>query len=928
MFKNQRKVLAFVLVLFTVFTNSYAETEAPKVDVSAWLERAKQNIHKEVLDNGLTILFYKKEYTPEVMIQVVCDVGSKDEKSDEYGYAHLVEHMIFKGTEKLSERDIDEITQRFGATNNAFTSKDMTCYYFRTDNKNWRVFTTVLSDCMQHAKFSEEHLASEMNAVYQEIKMRDDDGVGSAFEALFPVNHPYHHTITGYKENILTADAKDVKAFYKKHYIPSNTTVFVVGELEKEDVIVEIKEKFGNIPSKEPEKTHCKKDFEFVNKEFFEKDTVIYKSTPSSSVAHFWQLPKMGDPELEIMITVFRCYLAKRLGERLYKNKKLTSSISTVTELLQLASVFCVAYFPDENGKNGSNLLEKCKSIVLEEIAAIQRDGIPEKFLKSQKRLEEVYGVAAFNDVLSISNVLREAYMNYHNEYMLFDLLHVQQGVTSEKIKQFVRTYFRENAMCTITYKPLLEKEKDEWVELQKRVDAYDASLLNIKKREKVTTGVSFMDELPAPELLDVVFETPEFVFELSNGLRVVACRKHDTPFVFARCIFKNEEHFKRHILEQQQSQISAYAMVGLTQGSSSYSEQELNEFFTALGADFYRAPAGISFSCLSSDFVSVAQRSFNVLTKPTYPKDLFKKAKQDIKKSIQEQATDLSDVFWEELFLHLFRDDFAIKERSIPNRLQKVSKIKRSDLFSFHKKYVTPENMVLVVVGDFESKEALQYDLEAIMAQTPWNLQGVSVMDVQANFSEIENPEPKTIQKFLPEERTLFGGGRLTVSLDQEDWFTLQFLERYLKKKIYEIRELTGLFYSGNGSVSSGARSEEKGYASIIIDVSLDGVSPVSESIKLLLRDIAENGIPENDFYAARHSIISLWAKAEKTNEDIAITFSNIASENKDWYYYVKRFEKLMAVTKKDVDVVAKKYFNPDDWTFVTVGRVDEKVS
>src|SRR3990172_8208409 len=132
-------------------------------------------ITKVVLENGMTVLIFKNSSIPKVLVQIAYDVGSYVESDGERGLAHLIEHMIFKGTTKMSESDIDEISRKYGASYNAFTSMDMTSYYFETNKNNWKPFMSILADCMQNARFDDQHLASELKAVIQELKMYKDD---------------------------------------------------------------------------------------------------------------------------------------------------------------------------------------------------------------------------------------------------------------------------------------------------------------------------------------------------------------------------------------------------------------------------------------------------------------------------------------------------------------------------------------------------------------------------------------------------------------------------------------------------------------------------------------------------------------------------------------------------------------------------------
>ncbi len=281
-----KNIILMFFLLFPVYSitaieqsvgQEKAAASCQHVDVDACIKHIRPNIYKEKLNNGITLLFYHQPHTPEVMLKVMYDVGSKNEESAEYGFAHLVEHMIFKGTQKLSEQDIFEIARKFGAGLNAYTSYDRTVYYFDTDKKNWRVFLNILADCMQNVRIADEHLASELKAIFDELKMSDGDGAGNIFTELFPSNHPYHHPIVGYKENLLHLNPEKVRAFYKKYYRPDRATVMVVGDLEKDDVIREVRASFGSIPCpQEPLILQNHSPSAYINKDFFQKNVVVY----------------------------------------------------------------------------------------------------------------------------------------------------------------------------------------------------------------------------------------------------------------------------------------------------------------------------------------------------------------------------------------------------------------------------------------------------------------------------------------------------------------------------------------------------------------------------------------------------------------------------------------------------------------------------
>ena len=133
------------------------------------------NVIKVSLANGLTVLIHPVHTIPKVAVQLWYGVGSKNEYGGERGLAHLLEHMTFKGTRKLSESDINLIAHRLSGSCNAFTSHDYTCYVYDLPSQYWTVALDLLADCMINCTFKNELLYSEVRAVIQELKMYKDD---------------------------------------------------------------------------------------------------------------------------------------------------------------------------------------------------------------------------------------------------------------------------------------------------------------------------------------------------------------------------------------------------------------------------------------------------------------------------------------------------------------------------------------------------------------------------------------------------------------------------------------------------------------------------------------------------------------------------------------------------------------------------------
>src|SRR3989304_417587 len=207
-------------------------------------------VQKKVLSNGMTVLVRPLHMIPKVSLQLWYNVGSKNEKSGEKGIAHLIEHMIFKGTKRLSESDINLITAKLSGYCNAFTSYDYTGYLFDFPAQYWQESLDIMADCMRNCTFKPDLLTSELKAVIQELKMYKDYYSSSIIEDLVSKifnDHPYHHPIIGYKQDLWHLERDSLVNFYHTHYIPNNATLVIVGDIEASQAFEAAEQYFGHI---------------------------------------------------------------------------------------------------------------------------------------------------------------------------------------------------------------------------------------------------------------------------------------------------------------------------------------------------------------------------------------------------------------------------------------------------------------------------------------------------------------------------------------------------------------------------------------------------------------------------------------------------------------------------------------------------------
>jgi predicted Zn-dependent peptidase len=229
-----------------------------------------------------------------VTVNVLYDVGSKDEDPNKTGFAHLFEHLMFGGTPEIP--DYDSIAQEAGASNNAFTSNDLTNYYITLPSVNIETGLMLEADRMKGLLFSEESLEVQRKVVIEEFKQRYlNKPYGDIWLELSPLaykKHPYSWPTIGKKiAHIEEATIADVKAFFKKHYSPSNAILSIAGNIDLAQCKEMIEKWFGPIPAGNKYERHLEQEPVQTEKRVLTLDRAV----PQSSINKVFHMPRRVD---------------------------------------------------------------------------------------------------------------------------------------------------------------------------------------------------------------------------------------------------------------------------------------------------------------------------------------------------------------------------------------------------------------------------------------------------------------------------------------------------------------------------------------------------------------------------------------------------------------------------------------------------------
>lgn len=869
-------------------------------------------VTKKILDNGMTVLMYKNTSMPKVLVQVAYNIGSYIESAGERGLAHLLEHMIFKGTEKLSERDIDSIGRKYGATFNAFTSHDTTSYFFETDKNNWKPFVGILADCMQNARFDQQHLSSELWAVIQELKMNKDDHwrmmVGKVISSIFPAHHPYHAPIIGYKEDLIDITADKLKIFYDKYYQPSRALLIVAGDIDQVEVLNEVKQQFGSIKNKKVEQNVT---FPQVNQDLMTQETRCYEDVQSAQMILYWRIPGLKDAD-EILSTSASFLLGSGENSPLYKalvdTQQIAASVGAFPIKLREDGVLLIVLEPLE-GK-----AEACKQVVREVLLESIKQGFSDHEFKhminSQKK-------ASFKKLESLQGFAMEWLTSFFatgDEYAVFSKVDQFNAVTSQQVQAFMAQYLDPFMMNVIEVLPMPESKKEYAIQAKAASDAMDQKILTARPRTTPLEPPRYVHTMGDPQPLVFSFPKPQRTFTLSNGLSVILYADRALPIMSLSCRFRNAAYHTKV-----KEKVVLDLMMGmLIEGSKGYSKEDNVSFFDGYGADYSFTDAGAELSLLSDNYAEVVKRFLYTLQNPTFPADALEKTRDIVLDGLKRSKDDQQFIAFRKLANLLYKGhpyDWSIDESIALATEATVDQISAA-----HHTFVNPNNMILSIAGDFDLDD-MEQTLRTIFASWP------SGDIVPAHYTKAAyQPQPAIKVPMLRDQVVVLLAQPSPLDIYHDDIVPVRLLNyiafKSLGSRIFALREQSGLFYTASGSWAEGA-TRDTGFDYLFTILTPDNVDSVDTKFRELVNRLGTDGVTAQELAAAQQMYLKSLLDLITTNRAKSTLFVTLCDLDLPFDRYDTILQRVKAISLDDLNRVAKKYFNADKMTSIYVGRV-----
>jgi zinc protease len=412
-------------------------------------------VESYTLENGLKVILIKDKRSPSVVNSIWYKVGSSDERLGKTGLSHILEHMMFKGTRNLSPGEFSSIVKKMGGTENAFTSKDYTGYFQKIHMSNLEKCIELESDRMQNLKLDDKEIASEIEVVKEERRLRTDDNpVSKTFEKImlnaYGMNY-YGIPIIGTIDDINNTTKEDLQNWYNLYYQPRNAIVIIAGNFNSSQVKKYIKKYYGSIKNKENTNSIIKKN-EFISKKSF----TLYDKVSKPIVFLSFKKPKFNKDKirqlyaLDLFIEVMDGGYSSRLSKKLINEKKVALDIFLSNDTYnQYPNLIIIGGTPRGNVSS-----DTFKSEILNELSQKSIKEITKNELINAKARIQANNVYKFDSVFYQAmqvGMLETKDINWENLDNYSSLIN---SITLDEVKKSGEIYFSNNQLLTTILRP------------------------------------------------------------------------------------------------------------------------------------------------------------------------------------------------------------------------------------------------------------------------------------------------------------------------------------------------------------------------------------------------------------------------------------------------------------------------------------------
>ena len=422
----------------------------------------QSDTHEFQLSNGLKLIIREDHRSPTVAHMVWYRAGSMDEVNGKTGVAHVLEHMMFKGTDKVKAGEFSRLVAAVGGRENAFTSRDYTAYFQQVEKSKLDEVIKLEADRMSNLNFDDAEFLKEIQVVMEERRLRTEDNPSSLLnESLMAtayMSSPYRHPVVGWMNDLQNMTAADAREWYRSWYKPNNATIVIAGDVDAKQVLATIEKYYGAVsaqvlPVRKPQIEPQQKGI---------KQVQVKAPADSAQLAMAWKVPrlepgKLDDPEpyaLELLTAVLDGYDNARLNRTLVKQEKVVNDVGVGYDMVSRGPELFQINATMAKGKS----VAQAQASIRKAIDEIKQKGVLESELKRIKvRIlsEQIYKRdSIFGQAMEIGSTEMAGFSWKDIDYMLEKM----QTIAPEQVQAVTKRYLVDEGLTIAVLDPQARK--------------------------------------------------------------------------------------------------------------------------------------------------------------------------------------------------------------------------------------------------------------------------------------------------------------------------------------------------------------------------------------------------------------------------------------------------------------------------------------
>ena len=420
--------------------------------------------HEFMLSNGLKLIVREDHRAPTVAHMVWYRAGSMDEVNGRTGVAHVLEHMMFKGTDKVKSGEFSRLVAAVGGRENAFTSRDYTAYFQQVEKSKLDKVIELEADRMSNLNFDDAEFLKEIQVVMEERRLRTEDNPSSLLnESLMAtafMTSPYRHPVVGWMNDLQNMKAADARDWYRSWYAPNNATVVISGDVDPKQILKAVEKYYGAIPMHElPVR---KPQIEPPQKGI--KQVQVMAPADNAQLAMAWKVPrlepgKLDDSEpyaLELLTAVLDGYDNARLNRVLVKQEKVVNDVGVSYDMISRGPELFLINASMAKGKT----VAQAQASIRKALEELKQKGILESELKRIKvRIlsDQIYKRdSIFGQAMEIGSTEMAGFSWKDIDYMLEKM----QTITPDQVQAVAKKYLVDEGLTIAVLDPQARKSE------------------------------------------------------------------------------------------------------------------------------------------------------------------------------------------------------------------------------------------------------------------------------------------------------------------------------------------------------------------------------------------------------------------------------------------------------------------------------------